>query len=193
MLTRIRQPYEFLARWVDGKFAGASVCFIETIKDGDQVLKVSETQPEPVGDDGFPLADLLDQTALSAIEAANAAIAEASQLRSENESLAESLVAQTSEINSLKQQLAQYQATTDENGVPLSVTRLQAKAALLGAGLLAQIEAFVASADDMTQLAWREASTFDRRSLLVIGLANEFGLSDEQLDALFIAASQVRV
>lgn len=77
--------------------------------------------------------------------------------------------------------------------VPQSVSRFQAKAALLNAGLLSQIEAIIAdpATDAMTKLAWAEAIQFERNSPTVLGLASALGLTDQQLDELFTAAAQI--
>lgn len=77
--------------------------------------------------------------------------------------------------------------------VPQIVSRFQAKAALLSAGLLSQVETLIAdpSTDIMTKLAWNEAIEFNRNSPTVLGLAKALGLTDEQVDALFVAAAQI--
>ena len=77
--------------------------------------------------------------------------------------------------------------------VPQKVTRFQAKAALLGAGLLAQVEAYMALPDTplVTKLAWTETQDFERGSPTVAGLSALLGLTSEQVDALFITASGI--
>lgn len=77
--------------------------------------------------------------------------------------------------------------------VPQIVSRFQAKAALLSAGLLSQVEALITdpATDAMTKLAWDEAIEFNRNSPTVLGLAQALGLSNQQLDDLFIAAAQI--
>lgn len=75
------------------------------------------------------------------------------------------------------------------------VSRFQARAALLAAGLLATIENAVAAYDGedaaLVQLAWSEATEWKRLSPTVTALATIVSLTDEQLDALFIAAAQI--
>jgi hypothetical protein len=75
----------------------------------------------------------------------------------------------------------------------LVVTKFQAKAALLNAGLLDDVEAAVAAADALTKLAWADAQEFRRRSPLIADLAAALDppLTSEQLDALFVAASTI--
>lgn len=77
--------------------------------------------------------------------------------------------------------------------VPQSVTRFQAKAALLNAGYLDQVEALM-SADNtpaMYKLAWVEALNFERGAQTVAAMQAALGLTDAQIDALFIAASKI--
>lgn len=71
------------------------------------------------------------------------------------------------------------------------VSRFQARAALLGAGLLAQVEAAVAAADPVTQMAWADAIEFRRNSPTIAALSSAIGLTDTQLDDLFNAAAQI--
>ena len=73
----------------------------------------------------------------------------------------------------------------------MKVTRYQAKAALLGAGLLADIESTIAASEDpLIKLAWAEAS-FDRLSTFAEKMLEITGLTDEQLDNLFEAAATI--
>ena len=74
--------------------------------------------------------------------------------------------------------------------VPEKVSRFQARAALLQAGLLAQAEAAVAQAGPLALLAWQDAQEFHRNSPTINGLAPALGLTAEQIDALFIVAAQ---
>lgn len=76
---------------------------------------------------------------------------------------------------------------------PQEVTRFQARAALYQAGLLDQVEASIAAPDTdmMLKLAWQDAQTFKRNSQFVSGMALKLGLSEQQIDSLFVAASQI--
>ena len=76
---------------------------------------------------------------------------------------------------------------------PTSVSPAQARLALLGAGLLDQVEAIVAAADVPTQIAWRNASVIERNSPTVAALAAALGLTDAQLDDLFTTAAGIFV
>lgn len=70
-------------------------------------------------------------------------------------------------------------------------SRFQAKAALHLAGLLPQVEATIANADPLTQLAWAEAVEYSRHSPAILALAGVLGLTDEQVDDLFRVAMQI--
>ena len=75
--------------------------------------------------------------------------------------------------------------------VPASVTRFQARAALLAAGLLDDVEATIAGADRFVQIAWADAASFERTSPTIAALAAALGLTDQQLGDLFRAAATI--
>lgn len=82
--------------------------------------------------------------------------------------------------------------TTAEIAAELTVTRFQARAALMQAGLLGDVEAAVAASDDpFIHLAWAESVEFPRASPTIATLAAAIGLSDAEIDQLFIAASTI--
>jgi hypothetical protein len=75
---------------------------------------------------------------------------------------------------------------------PLVVSRFQAKAALLAAGKLDQVEAAVAqSGDAVLKLAWAEAVEFRRDSPAVAAIAAGLGLDAAAVDALFAQAAGI--
>lgn len=78
--------------------------------------------------------------------------------------------------------------------VPAKVTRFQARAALHYAGLLTMIEGYMhlETTSVMEKLAWNDALEFERESPLINALCSSFGLSSEQVDNLFIQASQIK-
>lgn len=78
--------------------------------------------------------------------------------------------------------------------IPSSVSMRQARLALLGAGLLAAVDAALAAIDDevqrqAAQIEWEYAATVERGSPLIAQLGPALGLNDEQLDALFAQAA----
>lgn len=71
------------------------------------------------------------------------------------------------------------------------VSRFQARAALLNAGLLSAAEAAISNSDAFTQLAWADAQEFRRNSPTVAALAPVLNLNDKQLDDLFRQAATI--
>ena len=77
--------------------------------------------------------------------------------------------------------------------IPQSVSRFQARAALHLAGLLETVEALMTHADTpvLARLAWQDAQEFKRASPTVLAMAAALGLSEGQIDDLFIQAAQI--
>ena len=77
--------------------------------------------------------------------------------------------------------------------VPEVVTMRQARLALLGAGLLAQVNTAVANMPgaegDAARIEWEYAQEVRRDSPLVAGLSAALGLTDETLDNLYKVAA----
>lgn len=72
------------------------------------------------------------------------------------------------------------------------VTPYQARMALLGAGLLSTVETVVQQpGNEAAKIAWEYATVIERTSPFITALASAVGLTDEQVDALFHAASSV--
>jgi len=74
-----------------------------------------------------------------------------------------------------------------------TVSMRQARLALLGAGLLAQVNDAVAAMlgveGEAARIEWEYATEVSRESPLVAGLIASLGLTEAQLDALFVAAA----
>jgi len=77
-------------------------------------------------------------------------------------------------------------------GVPQSVTMRQARLALHAAGLLTGVDAAIAAMPEpdrtAAQITWEFAATVDRQFGMVPALAAAMGMTDTQIDDLFIAA-----
>ena len=77
--------------------------------------------------------------------------------------------------------------------VPDSVTMRQARLALLGAGLLSQVDAAIAAMPspqkEAAQIEWEYAATVERNSPLIGQLAPALGMTEAEMDQLFIEAS----
>ena len=79
--------------------------------------------------------------------------------------------------------------------VPQSVTMRQARLALLGAGLLPAVTAAVDAMPEpdktAAQITWEFAATVDRGFGMVPALAAAMGMTEAQIDDLFIAANKL--
>lgn len=77
--------------------------------------------------------------------------------------------------------------------VPQSVTRFQALAALHLDGHLEAVKAIMDSADTsvLSKLAWDNALSFERNSPTLASLADTLGLTQQDLDLLFIKAAGI--
>ena len=79
--------------------------------------------------------------------------------------------------------------------VPTVVTMRQARLALLGAGLLGSIDAAInaleSPAKEAARIEWEYSQEVSRTQPFVQLLAPALGLSEEELDELFTAASQL--
>ena len=73
--------------------------------------------------------------------------------------------------------------------VPKSVSMRQARLALLGAGLLDTVETAIAGAGPAAVIEWEYAQEVQRSSGLVPAMATALGLTDAQIDALFVTAA----
>ncbi len=78
--------------------------------------------------------------------------------------------------------------------VPFSVSRFQARAALHLAGLLDDVEALMAAQDTpaLAKLAWADAMEFERQSPTIAALAGAVGLTEQDIDALFVTAAGIK-
>lgn len=81
----------------------------------------------------------------------------------------------------------------DAETVPQSVTPYQARMALLGVGLLSSVDTLMGdpSTPQAAKLAWEYATQIYRDSAFIEALAPALGLTDAQIDALFVAAGKV--
>lgn len=80
---------------------------------------------------------------------------------------------------------------TTSVSVPLTVSSMQAKVALLRSGLLDQVNTWVASQSIETQLIWSSTPSFNRDSTLLNNAATAFNLTSDQVDALFVTAASI--
>lgn len=88
---------------------------------------------------------------------------------------------------------AELDAAARKAAVPHVVTMRQAKLALLQAGLLDEVDAAIAAeaTPKAIKIEWEYASEVQRDWVNTLGLAEMLGLSDEQLDNLFVLAASL--
>ncbi|GAB4112339.1 MAG: hypothetical protein Fur0019_18830 [Tibeticola sp.] len=84
--------------------------------------------------------------------------------------------------------------SADASAVPQVVSAFQAKAALMQAGLYDVIHARLTAPDapPLAKLAWGSAREFERASPTIAAIGAAFSITDQQLDALFVAASKIK-
>lgn len=76
--------------------------------------------------------------------------------------------------------------------VPTVVTNAQARAALRAAGLLPAVQSAINSSSPDIQDAWEYSPTLHRDSVLLAALGAQLGLTEAQIDALFVAAAHIQ-
>lgn len=86
-----------------------------------------------------------------------------------------------------------YPIDSTENFIPSVVSPFQAKAALLQAGALNDVETLINNSDQLTQMAWNEALEFRRYSPAVLNIAAALNWTEEFLDNLFINAYEIKI
>jgi hypothetical protein len=78
--------------------------------------------------------------------------------------------------------------------VPQVVSKFQGRAALAQAGLLVDVDAYMQAqpAENIARLAWEHAQEFRRQSPSVVAIGSALGLSDNDLDQLFVTAATIQ-
>lgn len=77
--------------------------------------------------------------------------------------------------------------------VPQVVSKFQGRAALAQAGLLAQVQTYIDAqpADSIARMSWEHAQEFRRQSPNVLQIGEALGMTEADLDALFVAAATI--
>ncbi|WP_422985210.1 hypothetical protein [Undibacterium sp. Ji50W] len=79
--------------------------------------------------------------------------------------------------------------------VPTVITMRQARLALLHAGLLNHVNTSIANLPgvqgDASRIEWEFSSTVERHKLLIVALTPVLGMTDAQIDSLFIDAASL--
>lgn len=84
----------------------------------------------------------------------------------------------------------------DPNAIPQELTPRQVRLAMLGAGLdLSQIDTMIAGLDEpqksQVKIMWEYSTVFLRKDPILNGFAEQLGLSQEDVDNLFIAGASI--
>lgn len=93
---------------------------------------------------------------------------------------------------------AQPEPVEPEPYVPQQVTRAQGKAALVNAGYWNAILDYISNIGDetqknLTEIALNDTSHWRRDSPSLVSCANALGLTEEDIDNLFIAAEKIKL
>lgn len=99
------------------------------------------------------------------------------------------------------ERLSEYRVVDGQGVLPppppvTTVTMRQARLALLGAGLLDDVDAAIAAIPDETQrraaqIEWEYAAVVERNNALVQQLAPAFGMTEQQVDEFFATAARL--
>lgn len=77
--------------------------------------------------------------------------------------------------------------------IPQSVSRAQGLLVLEEAGILDSIEVYMLTASKKEQIAWKNIQQFERSSPLLNTLCSNFGLTETDVDQLFIQAALIHI
>jgi hypothetical protein len=69
------------------------------------------------------------------------------------------------------------------------ITMRQCRLQLLSTSLLDDVEALITQADKAVQIEWEYATTVQRDSELVVTIGSELGLTEQDIDQMFMSAS----
>jgi hypothetical protein len=87
----------------------------------------------------------------------------------------------------------EFGAPVQISAAPKSVTMRQARLALLGAGKLADVDTAIAALSEPTrtaaQIEWEYSNEVQRSNGIVSQLGPALGLTEAQIDALFVVAA----
>ena len=75
--------------------------------------------------------------------------------------------------------------------IPTTVSMRQARLALLQSGLLTQVNEAIVNGTEADKITWEYATEVQRTDVLVTNLAKGLGLSETDLDNLFLLANSL--
>ena len=178
-IIKTQTPYEFLVRWTNGAIAGAHIRYLERLVEDGVTITEKEGEAKPVslaGESGFPIADILSIVQVNAF--ADLAVAQAA------------LVTAQAKVTELQAKIDAYTPPAP-TVTSQSITMRQARLALLGAGLLDQVNAGMSTMPQAAQIEWQFASEVRRDNALIGAMATALGLDDAAIDALFAAGADL--
>lgn len=100
--------------------------------------------------------------------------------------------AQTGEVTRrdwTQEEIDAYLSARAVVSVPTSITPRQCRLLLLQQGLLSQVETMISQSTDDVRITWEYALEFKRDDPILNQLGTSLGLTEQQIDQFFIAAS----
>lgn len=191
-------PHEFLVRWDDaGNLKGAHIAhriaYVDDATAAEAFSKFGDPQPVSL-DNAALLSEISGSINQAALADNTAKAAQIAQLISERDAAQEAQTAAEAARDEALAELAKLQPLPPVNGVPQEVTRRQARQALILSGKFGLVQPAIDSILDVTQRAlmqseWDDSQTFQRQRPSLIQMAAAIGLTDADLDALFVQAA----
>ena len=209
-ITKSKTPHEFLIRWNEaGTLQGAHIAWREAIKENGAEISSKFLPPDPVslaGESGFPLADVLTLVNVQALADGEAKAKEIADLKVAMEKAAADAKAAADQMEAAhRQALEAYEITLAKlreqipapapDGVPQSITPAQGETQLLREGLLDAVRSILAheSTPEEMKIAFARASTWERQSPSVLAMMAALKKTDDDADAFFAAAAQIKL
>jgi len=213
-------PYCLNVVWDEtGKLKGAAYYEQDVIRDDGVIISVKQGDAQPVAvldHKGVDVAGIIGRIGQDAIALAEskdaelrAAQADVQRLTGERDGIQSRVAALDAEANALRaeieamkapkpimrEQLAVYQTTKDDNGVPQRVPMADAQIVLLRAGLLQKVQdaldAMPSPEGDEARIRWAKDQYIRRDNPLVVSVQGALGMTDADIDALFVAAAKL--
>ena len=206
MLTKVQTPSEFLARWDDaGNLKGAHIAFRVSIQEDGKEIDSFFVDPQPVGlagATGFPISQILDALHVTALADAAAKDVALTQAKTDlavavaNLDLAKAKETEAlAKAADLQSKLDALTAVVDANGIPVSVTMVQAREQLIRIGLNSAVQTALAAMPgvegEVARMKFDTSTTVARASKLVAALAQTLSKDAAWLDQFFVDAKKI--
>jgi hypothetical protein len=185
VITEVRKPYEFLARWNPdtGAFTGAHIQWYDSVlKDGVKIAG-SPSKAYGVGEAlDFPLSDIVTMITSDAL-----ALSESQAIQLQD------LATAASRITQLELELSEYRAGNNADGVPKWVYKSQAYKSLILAGKMPAVKALLDSLPgiegELARVDFETSARFYRDNPVLNQLATALQMTKADLDQIFITAA----